>query len=58
MNLDPTRRHSLVDENIDAGDLDIPLVEKNDISLSDRLGRENNGAIVLRGGVDDLRVSD
>ena len=31
MNLDPTRRHSLVDENVDAGDLDIPLVEKNDI---------------------------
>ena len=58
MNLDPTRRHSLVDENVDAGDLDIPLVEKNDISLSDGLGRENDGAIVLRGGVDDFRVSD
>ena len=58
MNPDPTRRHSLVDENVDAGDLDIPLVEKNDISLSDRVGRENDRAIVLRGGVDDLRVSD
>ena len=58
MNFDPTRPHSLVDENIDAGDPDIPLVEKNDISLSDRLGCENDRAIVLRGGFNDLRVSD
>ena len=58
MNLDPTRPHSLVDENVDAGDPDIPLVEKDDISLSDRLGRENDRAIVLRGGFDDLWVSD
>jgi hypothetical protein len=57
MNLDPTRR-SLLDENVDAGNPDIPLVEKDDISLSDRVGRENDRAIVLRGGVDDLRVSD
>ena len=57
MNLDPTRR-SLLDENVDAGNPDIPLVEKDDISLSDRVGRENDRAIVLRGGVDDLRVSN
>ena len=57
MNFDPTRR-SLVDENVDAGNPDIPLVEKDDISLSDRLGRENDRAIVLRGGFDDLRVPD
>jgi hypothetical protein len=55
MNLDPTRR-SLLDENVETGDPDIPLVEKDDISLSDRVGRENDRAIVLRGGVDDLRV--
>src|SRR5262245_44387082 len=58
MNLDPIRGHSLIGGNVDAGDLDIPLVQKNDISLSDVVRRENNGAIVLRRGVDDLRVSD
>jgi hypothetical protein len=39
MNLDP------VDENVDAGDRDISLVEKNDISLSGGLRRENDHAI-------------
>ena len=28
MNFDPTRPHSLVNENVDASDPDIPLVEK------------------------------
>ena len=58
MNFDPTGPYSLVDENVDAGDPDIPLVEEDDISLSDRLGRENDRAIVLHGGFDNLRVSD
>ena len=55
MNLDPTRR-SLLDEDVETGNPDIPLVEEDDICLSDRVERENDRAIVLRGGVDDLRV--
>jgi hypothetical protein len=59
MNLDPDpHRSRLVDENVDVGDLDISLVEKNDISLSDILRRENDRAIALRGGLDDRRISD
>ena len=37
INLDPTRR-SLLDENVDAGNPDIPLVEKDDIKAPGDLG--------------------
>ena len=56
INLDP--RRFLVDDNVDVGDLDISRVEKNDIGLSEPTRRENDRAITVRGGFDDLRISD